>query len=446
MQLTEKFINSLDAYWLTNAHVPQSLLPPIFQTSTQEGLCLVDFQIERGLIKRILVAGSLPISDQNKFDLAKKIVLPGFVDIHTHLDKGHIWQRSPNLDGTFNTALTTASQDSQQYWHQEDLLRRMDFSLRCAYAHGTTAIRTHLDSFGEQAEISFAVFNELKQQWQNKIALQAVSLVSLDYYQTDAGVALVKQVKVSEGILGGVAYLKPGIDEQIANIFELAEANKLDLDFHVDENGDPNSICLQKIAAAALKYKFSGKIVCGHCCSLATQPTEVVDQTIDLVKRANIAIISLPMCNLYLQDRQQHKSPYWRGITKVHELKNQGIPVMFASDNTRDPFYGFGDLDMLEVWNQSVRIAHLDTPYDDWINSVSKTPAQVMGLTNNKGFVPEIVADLIIFSGRYYSELLSRSQHNRIVVRRGQAIKINLPDYAESVSYTHLTLPTTPYV
>ena len=238
MQLTEKFINSLDAYWLTNAHVPQSLLPPNFQTSTQEGLCLVDFQIERGLIKRILVAGSLPIKDQNKFDLAKKIVLPGFVDIHTHLDKGHIWQRSPNLDGTFNTALTTASQDSQQYWHQEDLLRRMDFSLRCAYAHGTTAIRTHLDSFGEQAEISFAVFNELKQQWQNKIALQAVSLVSLDYYQTDAGVALVKQVKVSEGILGGVAYLKPGIEEQIANIFELAEANKLDLDFHVDENGD----------------------------------------------------------------------------------------------------------------------------------------------------------------------------------------------------------------
>ena len=431
MQLTDKSINSLDSYWLTNAHVPQSLLPSTFQTSTQEGLCLVDFQIERGLIKRILVADSLPINDQNKFDLAKKIVLPGFVDIHTHLDKGHIWQRSPNSDGTFDTALKTAIQDSQQHWHQEDVLRRMDFSLRCAYAHGTTAIRTHLDSFGEQAEISFAVFNELKQQWQNKITLQAVSLVGLDYYQTAAGVALVKKVKSSGGILGGVAYLRPGIDEQIANIFELAEVNQLDLDFHVDENGDPNSICLQKIAAAALKYQFSGKIVCGHCCSLATQSPEVVEKTIDLVKRANIAIVSLPMCNLYLQDRQQQKSPYWRGVTKIHELKRQGVSVMFASDNIRDPFYGFGDLDMLEVWNQSVRIAHLDTPYDDWINSVSKTPAQVMGLTNNKGFVPEIVADLIIFSGRYYSELLSRSQHNRIVVRRGQAIKINLPDYAE---------------
>jgi len=358
VQLLARSINSSDSYWLTNAHVPQSLLPTTFQASTQEGLCLVDLRIERGLIKQIVIADTLPINDQGKLDLAKKIILPGFVDIHTHLDKGHIWQRSPNLDGTFNTALTTAIQDSQQHWHQEDVLRRMDFSLRCAYAHGTTAIRTHLDSFGKQAEISFAVFNELKQQWQNKIDLQAVSLVSLDYYQTSEGIALVNQVKACGGVLGGVAYLKPGIDEQIANIFELAEANKLDLDFHVDENGDPNSICLQKIAAAALKYEFSGKIVCGHCCSLATQSAEVVEQTIDLVKRANIAIVSLPMCNLYLQDRQQHKSPYWRGVTKVHELKSRGIPVMFASDNTRDPFYGFANYgsnkqNRLSLWNGS---------------------------------------------------------------------------------------------
>ncbi len=431
MHLTAKLINSSDSYWLANAHVPQSLLARGLKASTKEGLCLVDLQIERGLIKQVVIAGSQPLSGQNKFDLAKKIVLPGFVDIHTHLDKGHIWQRSPNSDGTFGTALKTAIQDSQQHWHREDVRRRMDFSLRCAYAHGTKAIRTHLDSFGEQAEISFAVFNDLKQQWQNKITLQAVSLVSLDYYQTSAGINLVNKVKAYGGILGGVAYRKPGIDEQIANIFELAEANELDLDFHVDENGDPNSICLQKIATAAIKYQFSGKIVCGHCCSLATQSTEVVEQTIDLVKRANIAIVSLPMCNLYLQDRQQHSSPHWRGITKIHELKRQGVPVMFASDNTRDPFYGFGDLDMLEVWNQSVRIAHLDTPYSDWIKSVNTTPAKIMGLPSSKGFACETAADLIIFPGRYYSELLSRSQHNRIVVRKGQAIETDLPDYAE---------------
>ncbi|MEM8853883.1 MAG: amidohydrolase family protein, partial [Pseudomonadota bacterium] len=29
------------------------------------------------------------------------IVTPAFVDMHTHLDKGHIWPRAQNPDGTF---------------------------------------------------------------------------------------------------------------------------------------------------------------------------------------------------------------------------------------------------------------------------------------------------------------------------------------------------------
>ena len=42
-----------------------------------------------------------------------------------------------------------------------------------------------------------------------------------------------------------------------------------------------------------------------------------------------------------------------------------------------------------------------------------------------------ISADLIIFPARYFSELLSRSQHNRIVVRKGKKINTQLPDYSE---------------
>ena len=40
-------------------------------------------------------------------------------------------------------------------------------------------------------------------------------------------------------------------------------------------------------------------------------------------------------------------------------------------------------------------------------------------------------ADLILFQGRGFSELLSRSQHDRIVLRRGKPIDQTLPDYRE---------------
>ena len=421
-----------ESYWLCNAHIPACLTDlDDFIEQTREGLYLVDLKISQGKIERVAAANrNTAKKDIPSLDLKKQIALPCLVDMHTHLDKGHIWERSPNVDGTFDMALSRAIADSEKYWQAEDVYRRMEFGLKCSYAHGTQAIRTHIDSCGKQADISLEVFQNLRSAWQDRITLQAVSLVSLDYYQTPEGKVLADKIAEMGGILGGVGWQNPDLESQLDTVFTLAQERNLDLDFHVDENGNPDSICLQKVAEAAIRHNFTASITCGHCCSLAVQSAEVVDKTIALVKQANIGVVSLPMCNLYLQDRRVDKTPYWRGVTRVHELQHQGVPVAFASDNCRDPFFGFGDHDVLEVFEQAVRIAHLDTPYANWIESVTTTPASLMGLDVGK-ITSGKSADLIIFPARYFSELLSRSQHNRIVVRNGKKINTQLPDYSE---------------
>ncbi|MFM8299776.1 MAG: cytosine deaminase, partial [Microcystis aeruginosa] len=40
-------------------------------------------------------------------------------------------------------------------------------------------------------------------------------------------------------------------------------------------------------------------------------------------------------------------------------------------------------------------------------------------------------ANLLIFKARYFSELLSRPQWDRLVIRRGLSIDTTLPDYQE---------------
>lgn len=422
-------------YWLRNAHVPLSLMvggskwtprkPP-----TDHLLC-VDLEILDGKIATLAAAGTFISSSVLSIDLEKGMVLSCFSELHTHLDKGHIWERSPNPDGSFDAALLAVSRDSRKYWNTEDVYRRMEFGLKCSYAHGTKAIRTHIDSFGKQATISWNVFNELRSQWADRITLQAVALVSLDYYMTPAGEKLADLVAEMGGILGGVAFTNPGLEEQIERVFQLAKARKLNLDFHVDENSEVDSICLKLIAEATIRHKYKGKVVCGHCCSLSVQPEDEVQATIALVKKAGIAVVSLPMCNLYLQDRESSKTPSWRGVTQLHELKKAGVPVTLSSDNCRDSFHSFGDHDGLEVFNMSVRIAHLDRPYGDWINSVTLTPAEIMGLEYWGQIGAEMPADLIIFKARTYSELLSRSQHDRIVLRSGKSIDQTLPKYSE---------------
>jgi cytosine/creatinine deaminase len=59
----------------------------------------------------------------------------------------------------------------------------------------------------------------------------------------------------------------------------------------------------------AIKRRFSGHVVVGHCCSLALQPAAEADRTMDLVTEAGLAVVSLPMCNLYLMDRVGGRTP-----------------------------------------------------------------------------------------------------------------------------------------
>ena len=70
-------------------------------------------------------------------------------------------------------------------------------------------------------------------------------------------------------------------------------------------------------------------------------------------------------------------------MTTLKELDDAGVQVCLASDNTRDQFYGYGDLDMLEIFRESCRIGHLDRPIANWPMAVTSRPATVMGLNAN---------------------------------------------------------------
>ncbi|MBL8705063.1 MAG: cytosine deaminase, partial [Rhodospirillales bacterium] len=327
--------------------------------------------------------------------------------------------------------LNAAMQDRERHWTAKDVATRMDWSLRASYAHGTVAIRTHLDSTAPQHAISWPVFAQVRDAWRGRIDLQAVTILQLEGFESDLGVELADLVAAHRGILGGVALPAPDLDARLDRVFALAADRGLELDFHADESGDPQARALAAIARAKLRHRFPGKVTVGHCCSLAVQDEATVDRTLELVAEAGLAIVSLPLCNLYLQDRRPGRTPRWRGVTLLREMAALGIPVAVASDNCRDPFYGYGDHDGLEVFTQAARICHLDRPVGDWPCAVTRTPASVMGLTAAGRIAVGLPADLVLFEARRYSELLSRPQADRIVLRQGCPIDTTLPSYRE---------------
>lgn len=422
-------------FWLRNARTPGVLVPGLEAERDADGLVRLDIRIEDGRIAGVAPAGTAP----DGVDMLGGQVWPAPLDAHTHLDKGHIWPRARNADGTFGGAINAVMADRSAAWSEQDVEARADFAIRCAHAHGTVAIRTHVDTYLPMARGSWRAMVRLRERWAGKVALQMSSIAPLDRFAGPDGAAIADMVAEAGGVLGMVTRhagelhedLPAGFQEELDHFFSLAEARGLDIDLHVDESGETGARALREIALTALKRGFKGRVQCGHCCSLSIQPEAFARETIARVAEAGIDIVVLPMCNMYLQDRVAGRTPRWRGVTLVHEMRAAGINVSVASDNTRDPFYAYGDLDMVEVFREATRILHFDHPFGDWYRAATVNPAVAMGLPGRGVIAAGQPADLVLFSARFMTELLSRPQSDRVVLRDGRVLEATAPHWRE---------------
>lgn len=426
--------------FVRQARVPVALLPPSFAAAAPDPIepaVLVDLTLADGRIAAVAAASPGPApAGAEVFDAGGALVFPAFVDAHVHLDKTHTWHRAPNRSGTFGEAITALGGDKDN-WTEADLLRRAGFALRCAWAHGTQIVRTHIDTGLPWSERSHATMAKLREEWRGRIALQTVPLCGGADYVSKTGEQIADMaLRYGASALGGFLQMSAELPAQIDGMLAIARDRGVGLDLHVDENNNPQAECLRLVAEGVLRHRFPYPVVCGHCCSLAVQPTARAQSTIALVKAAGIGIISLPLCNLYLQDRRSAgtafpRTPLWRGLTLVHDLLDAGVPVACASDNVRDAFYHFGDYDMAEVYVQSIRLAHLDARLSDSVKVVTATAADLVGVPTAGRVLPGSSDRLVVFGVSRFSELLSRPGVARRRLDSSGTVAAPLPDYAE---------------
>ena len=420
---------------LVNARVPAPFLTdglPDGASTDRDGAALVDLVLEDGRVAAIAPGGTL--AGEGPVDLAGRHAWPMLVDVHAHLDKGHTADRTPNPTGDFAGAIEATRADRTAHWRRDDVRRRMEFALACAEAHGVAAIRTHLDSHDGQGETSWAVFREVREAWAGRIALQAAALVPLDVWTTPYGRVLADIVAASGGLIGGVTRATDGthddalseVDGQLDVVFGLAAERDLAVDLHVDESSASDA--LPHVARAALRHGYEGRVTCGHCCSLANLAPERLAETLALIREAGIRVVTLPTVNLYLQDRQAGRTPRWRGVTAVAELRAAGVPVAVAGDNCRDAFYAYGDHDMLDTFRQAVKIAHLDHPFGEATALVGPVPAAIMGVDAGAIRVGG-PADLVVMEAWSLNQVVARPQSDRVLVKRARVSTLAPPSY-----------------
>jgi cytosine/creatinine deaminase len=378
----------------------------------------------------------------NVTDLGGVLVFPGLLEVHTHLDKCHTWDRAPGVHSDFWESCAILGADSGR-WTEDDVYRRADFALRSTWAHGTNALRSHIDTGRKVGAGGHAALERLRAEWRGRVEIQTVSLCSFAEFFAGGAARIVElSARHHATAMGGFPQPNPDLPRQLDYLMAAARELGIGLDLHVDESELVEAECLRATAEAVLRNQFPHPVACGHNCSLSIQAPERARETIALVKEAGIGIIALPLTNLHLQGRARGpvppggkfgapRTPQWRGLTLLHEWIEAGVTVACGGDNVRDAFIGWGDFDLVEVYVESVRLAHLDTRLEFSPAVVTTGPAAIMGLPGYGLIAPGSPADMIVFSARKLYSLLARPATPRRFIHGETFREALLPSYDE---------------
>jgi cytosine deaminase len=426
-------------YLLAGARVPAELVaaPPPGAVADAEGALRLDVLVDGARIGGLFPAGRGP-AGLARVETEGCHLWPAFIDMHTHLDCGHAIPRV-RPDGTIHGGFSLTAQDWAR-WSDADMALRMDFGIRCAFAHGVAAIRTHVDSetlaFSERG---YRVLDRLRRDWSGRVELQGVTICAMEAWLGEEARALADLAAGMGGILGGVTdTLDRGengtydrLGQALDRLFALAGERGLDVDLHVDQTEDLSAFTLPEIARARLRSGFQGRVVLGHCVNLSLQPEAVIAATLTLAREAGLGFVSMPTPMMYLMDRKPGRTPRWRGVTAANEIRAAGLPLAIGGDNCRDAWFPYGDHDMLDTLKQAIRVFQADEPLTGSLAMASRVPADLIGRPDLGRIGAGTPASLVIFAARSLNALLCRDQADRIVLSRGRLVTDPLPLHHE---------------
>ena len=415
-------------YVLAGAHIPPGL---VAGQGVEASWFCGDILVDTGKIAAVTGTGQISAdSDIETIDLAGSIVLSGLVDCHVHLDKAHVsaFARFPPCD---LAGAIAAMAENKKTWTPDSLTARAEFSLRSAYAYGVRAMRTHVDCAPDAADFIWPVLRDLARDWRGRIELQLCPLVGVDTLKDPDFCHKAFALADEAGLLGLFIYDQPGMKALLSPLFQEAKARGWDIDLHVDEGVDDRLNGLEAVADTVLETGYPGTVLCGHSVALITYEPDRRRRVIEKALSAGLHFVSLPVTNLYLQDRTLGEAPRVRGMAPVRELAAAGATVSFGADNVRDGFCAFGEFDPVSVLALGAQVAHLEEPLRDFASFITTAPAATMGLAWDGMITAGAPAGLVILPARTSAECCARPMAARQIIRAGRWQSDTPPAFSE---------------
>jgi len=384
----------------------------------------VDIGIDDGAITA--VAPRLDASAARELDANGRLTLPAFVNGQLHACKS-FWRRLLSTLPPDVQALPRfdAAAHVKRLYTADDVFARVDEAMRLAIQHGTCAIRLFGDVDEDAGLSAIEALLRIRQKYTPLMTVQVVAFPQ-DGVLNDATRGLMREaLRAGADVVGGIPWIEPTAELQRQHTdmcFALATEFDRDLHFVCDDVIDPAVRSLEYVARQSLAHGWQGRVCATQCAALAAYPDAYAAQMIELLRNAGITVF----CNSHvalIATGFAPQQPWPRGITRVRELLDAGVPVVCAQDDIDNWFYAFGRNDLLEVAQFMAHTGQFawDGEVDRVLPLVTSAPARVLGLADY-GLRVGAPANLVVLDATGWHEAIQFQVDKRYVILRGRLV------------------------
>ena len=378
----------------------------------------VDIGIRGGRFAAI--EAKLPEAGGPAQDLAGRLVTPGLVETHIHLDKSCLLGRCNCEQGTLEEAIAEVASAKKKFTEQ-DVYARARNTLEKSLKHGTTRMRTHVEVDPRVGLTSFRALQRLKKDYAWAIDLE-LCVFPQEGLLDDPGCedVMIEALESGADVVGGAPYMDKDWHGQIGRIFDLARRFGVDIDFHLDFGLDPAHLDLDEVCRLADHHKWGGRVAIGHVTKLSALAPDRLETAARRLAGAGVAVTVLPATDLFLTGRDFDRNVP-RGVSPAHRLMAYGVTCSISTNNVLNPFTPFGDCSLVRMANLYANITQVGASRDlkSCFEMISSASARILN-HRDYGIAVGLPADLVALDCKASTEAVCELAQPLFGLKKGR--------------------------
>ncbi|SNB76648.1 cytosine deaminase [Arboricoccus pini] len=371
--------------------------------------------VQDGRFKSITPGAAIPEEAVAQIvDLGGRLVLPGLVDGHIHLDKsfvGDVWKPHRACADGFDVRERVAI-EKELFTSAAPMHERAAALLRLCIAQGTTRMRSHVDIDVDVGLRHLETVLAARETFASLVEIQIVAFPQSGILAAP-GTEELLDAAIVEGadLVGGLdpASFDRDVERHLDVVFGIAERRGVGVDIHLHDATRLGIFELEQIAERTRALGMQGKVAVSHAYALGEVDEGTMRRTAAQLAEAGVAIMT--------------NAPGNHPFPPVLPLRQEGVTVFSGNDNIRDAWWPYGDGDMLRRANMiGYRSGfYTDDELEVALDLATDAAAEALGL-DDYGLRVGARADFVTLKASHGAEAVASCPPRQDVYRAGRLV------------------------